>query len=102
MRKPTHHLLILLLVTITSLGAQASTLRCGSKLVSEGDLSADVLRKCGEPDEHQVIPPSVRPTVNSPGQAVTVENWIYGPSGGAYRYLRFLDGRLTEIRIQRD
>lgn len=29
--------------------AQADSLRCGSRLVSSGDSSSDVLERCGEP-----------------------------------------------------
>src|SRR5262245_28366145 len=35
--------------------AHADTLRCGSKLVSTGDSSAEVREKCGSPDSKQTI-----------------------------------------------
>ena len=76
--------------------AQASSMRCGSTLINEGDLTVDVRRKCGEPDHREVIPPS-----SPQGGGVTVEQWVYGPSNGMYRYLRFLDGKLVEIRVAR-
>lgn len=73
-----------------------ASMRCGNALIDEGQLSADVLRICGEPDQREVIPASTQQ-----GGGVTVEQWIYGPRNGVYRYLRFLDGKLVEIRTTR-
>ena len=89
------YLLGFLLVLLMVPAAQAS-MRCGNTLVNEGELTVDVLRKCGEPDHCEVIPPS-----SPQGGGVTVEQWVYGPRNGVYRYLRFLDGKLVEIRVAR-
>ncbi len=75
--------------------AEAS-MRCGTALIYEGERSVEVLRKCGEPDQREVTPPS-----SQLGGGVTVEQWVYGPRNGVYRYLRFLDGKLVEIRMER-
>lgn len=91
-----HYLLGCLLALSMMPAAQASSMRCGSTLINEGDLTVDVRRKCGEPDHRDVIPLS-----SSQGGGVTVEQWVYGPSNGMYRYLRFLDGKLVEIRVAR-
>lgn len=34
--------------------------------------------------------------------SATIEHWVYGPHNGMYQYLRFIDGRLVEIRSKRD
>ncbi|ORC59859.1 hypothetical protein BZK31_09210 [Pseudomonas floridensis] len=79
----------------------ASTLRCGSQLVSTGDRTFEVQQKCGEPISQQVV--SSREVVNYYRQSeeVIVEEWVYGPSHGMYQYLRFVGGRLTEIQSKR-
>lgn len=41
--------LVALLSLLPLAHAQADSLRCGSRLVSTGDSSADVLARCGEP-----------------------------------------------------
>ncbi|MGE8500276.1 MAG: DUF2845 domain-containing protein [Pseudomonas sp.] len=84
-----------LLIASLSPLAQAS-MRCGNALIDEGQHSLDVLRICGEPDKRDVTPPS-----SPQGGGVTVEQWIYGPRNGVLRYLRFIDGRLVEIRTER-
>ncbi|HBZ94052.1 MAG TPA: hypothetical protein DEO91_10195 [Pseudomonas sp.] len=84
------------LLALSLMPAAQASMRCGTTLISEGDLTVDVRRKCGEPDHREVIPPS-----SPQGGGVTVEQWVYGPSNGMYRYLRFLDGKLVEIRVAR-
>ncbi|HGK8960334.1 TPA: DUF2845 domain-containing protein [Pseudomonas aeruginosa] len=34
-------------------------MRCGSNLISEGELIVDVIRKCGQPAQRQVVGPAV-------------------------------------------
>ena len=85
-----------------------AALRCGTKLVSEGDTRSEVAAKCGEPTE-VVTQKSVfrRPVIWSNGRPyfigedvieVPVEAWIYnlGPNK-LMRRLRFEGGVLTEI-----
>ncbi|HTU64683.1 MAG TPA: DUF2845 domain-containing protein [Steroidobacteraceae bacterium] len=99
----------LVLVLALCAGSPAfAALRCGTKLVSEGDTRAEVTRKCGEPTE--VVPlKSVfrRPMVWANGQSYYVgedfieircEAWVYnlGPNK-LMRRLKFEDGVLTEI-----
>lgn len=84
------------LVLVLAPAANAS-MRCGTALIDEGMLNVDVLRKCGEPDQRETIPPS-----SAHGGGVTVELWMYGPRNGVYRYLRFLDGSLVSIRTERE
>jgi len=82
-----------------SLPAQAS-MRCGTELVRTGMQMEEVLERCGEPQQRSVEEP-----VDEQGYlirgAVTVERWRYGPDNGMYRHLRFIDGRLVEIRSRR-
>ncbi|WP_281687375.1 DUF2845 domain-containing protein [Pseudomonas citronellolis] len=80
--------------------SQAATMRCGSNLISEGELIVDVIRKCGQPTQRQAVGPAVDANGYVAKGAATIENWVYGPSNGAYQYLRFVDGKLVEIRTQ--
>ena len=83
-------------LTLSLLPVAEASMRCGTALIYEGERSVEVLRKCGEPDQREVTPPS-----SPQGGGVTVEQWVYGPRNGVYRYLRFLDGKLVEIRGER-
>ncbi len=85
-----------------------AALRCGSKIVTEGDTSAEVAAKCGEPAE-VVSMRSVyrRPVIWIQGRPrfigedfieVPVEAWVYnfGPNK-LMRRLRFEGGLLSKI-----
>lgn len=80
--------------------AQASTLRCGTQLINEGDKAETVLEKCGPPAQREVIPPT-RPRRGADGKwipgGVTLEIWTYPPQNGATRVLRFREGILQLI-----
>ncbi|PRB82826.1 DUF2845 domain-containing protein [Pseudomonas sp. MYb185] len=82
------------------LGPAQASMRCGTELIDTGALLEDVLKYCGEPQQRSLEEP-----VDEHGYlirgAVAVEQWRYGPDNGMYRYLRFLDGRLVEIRARR-
>lgn len=86
---------------MSAAGAQAATMRCDDGLISTGDTILVVMEKCGEPASRQVS----HPEVNAAGQivqgAATVEQWLYGPTHGMSYHLRFIDGRLVQIRSQR-
>ena len=82
--------------------AQASTLRCGSQLISVGDRAFEVQQKCGVPVSQDVI--GTKETFNSTyrrSEEVRVEEWIYGPDHGMFQYLRFEGGRLVRIDSHR-
>lgn len=77
-------------------------MRCNSQLISIGDHAFEVQKKCG--------PPASQATIGSRedfsrnyrhSEQVRVEEWIYGPDHGMYRYLRFEGGRLTRIESRR-
>ena len=80
----------------------ASTLRCGSQLVSAGDRAFEVQQKCGEPVSQEVL--GSKETFNNNyrrSESVNIEEWIYGPNNGMYQYLRFEGGRLISIESKR-
>ncbi|MND39511.1 hypothetical protein D3C80_302280 [compost metagenome] len=84
---------------LLALEAGASTFRCESKLVSLGDRSVEVLRKCGEPASRSFIGYS---ETRSGRQEMQTEEWVYGPTNGMYHYLEFIGGRLSNVDSKRN
>jgi len=80
--------------------AQAS-MRCPNGIVSEGETTFEVLHKCGEPNSKEKISPTLGADGEVPRKSVTVENWVYGPSNGMHRFLKFIDGTLVKIESRR-
>ena len=87
--------------------ASADGMRCGSKLLSNGDPRAKVRQFCGEPTDVQTRSILRRPIFNFGGRVYTygdgyvevpVEIWTY--NFGPYklmRQVRFVDGRVEDI-----
>jgi len=85
-------------LSLLSSGVMASTFRCGTQLVSLGDRSFMVLRKCGEP----VARESIGHTLGEYNrQELPIEEWVYGPRNGMLYFLRFVGNRLVSIDGQR-
>lgn len=85
------------------MGAMAeASMRCQKGIIDEGDTTVDVLKKCGQPANRQVIDPTVGSNGQVPYKSLPVERWLYGPRAGMLYYLRFLDGNLVEIRSNRE
>lgn len=76
-------------------------MRCGTHLMDEGDSVEQVLERCGQPLSRIVNEPALRNNGVPKLNAARTEFWVYGPSGGVYRHLRFIDGKLVEIRLER-
>lgn len=81
--------------------AQATTLRCGPALVAEGDSMTRVSATCGAPLASASEGPALRSNGVPRRHAARISVWVYGPNGGAYQYLRFVDDRLVEIDLRR-
>ena len=98
MRRLSITTLTTLVAGLISIGAQADTLRCGSSLVSLGDRTFEVERKCGAPVHRD----PVGYTLGSyDRREYMIEEWVYGPSNGMYQYLRFEGNRLKQINSKR-
>ena len=85
-------------LAVSSSSAVASTFRCGSKLVSLGDRAFPVLRSCGGTSSREHIG-YTSGFYNRDEQPI--EEWVYGPKGGMYYYLRFVGGELVKISSER-
>ena len=110
----TLHMLIIL-STLMLAHASATSLRCGTRLITEGDFKAKVLAQCGQPDhvevreEERVYRYYRTHTENyryyenylEPGyikELVVIEEWTY--NHGRYRFMdhvRFENGRVRNI-----
>jgi hypothetical protein len=85
-----------------------ASVRCGTKIITEGTTRSEVAAKCGEPDEvvtHQSV--FRRPVVWTRGRPyfvgqdfieIPVESWVYnfGPNKLMQR-IRFEDGVVVQI-----
>lgn len=87
---------LLLALTGVSTSAQgASSIRCDSKVVSEGMLAAEVLAICGEPDLRDVWAP---PGGYAYGYPTPTEQWTYNfGSSQLLRVLLVRGGRVEHI-----
>ncbi len=91
MRFPALSLLIALVAMPT--GADTSSMRCGSKIITTDATKLEVLDKCGEPDLREVV---------AFGDNIKTEVWSYrGSSTRLTRILTFRGTRLTNIESER-
>ena len=83
-------------------------LRCGTSLVTEGDLAIQVRDKCGDPVSEELIGYTLRPSSAIQQSSVAYEReykivqWVYGPASGFYNVLTFEGGRLKRIERIKD
>jgi Protein of unknown function (DUF2845) len=82
-------------------GNVSATVRCGTSLLDEGDSVQLVLAKCGEPAKKISEGPALRNNGVPKMNAAKISIWVYGPHGGSYRYLRFVDDELVSIEMRR-
>lgn len=80
--------------------AQA-TMRCGSALISIGDLAGDIRYKCGAPNKESSEGPALKNNGVPKKNSARISLWVYGPRNGAYHYLRFIDEKLIDIQLRR-
>jgi hypothetical protein len=100
-------LALLILALLQAVPAYADTMRCGTRLVSDGDTRSEVRKLCGEPSDIQTRTILRRPHYDFHGRMVyygeglieiPVEVWTY--NFGPYklmRRVRFVDGQVDEI-----
>lgn len=83
-----------LALIVAAMPADAGSMRCGSRLVDEGDLAAELLAACGEPALRD--PWSFQ--LPRGGYVADIEQWVYdfGPSQ-LLRLVRLRDGRIIEF-----
>ena len=75
MPRSLHALLLGLMLGSTAI--KADTLRCGTQLVSTGDRTFEVERKCGAPSQRDFVGYTLGPHAR---QEMAIEEWFYGPA----------------------
>lgn len=78
-----------------------AAMRCGTSLIALGDTVDRVQTLCGTPAQSRIEPPDRRPANPHRAHSVEVQTWSYPPRNGAVRTLRFIDGKLVDISIER-
>lgn len=97
----------LVMLIMAFLFNSASAMRCGDKLVFEGDSKYTVENKCGDPVDKQIYEESV-PLYNYAGYQIgvstrIVEKWIYQRSPTDFQYeLIFDNGVVKSINANRN
>ncbi len=89
---------VVLLLLVSA--AAADSLRCGTQLVSRGDLDIQVREKCGEPDHQKVIGYTLKGRRHYHlvrEREYAIEQWVYGPRRGYYQEVIFEAGRVVRI-----
>ncbi|WP_028630022.1 DUF2845 domain-containing protein [Metapseudomonas resinovorans] len=87
-----------LLALVLAIPAVAETMRCGSKLISIGDRTFEVLQKCGEPVHRDLVGYTLG---SYDRREFSVEEWVYGPKNGMLSILTFEGNRLVRIETRR-
>ncbi|MBB2493462.1 DUF2845 domain-containing protein [Aquipseudomonas ullengensis] len=78
--------------------AEASTLRCGSNLINEGDRAFEVEKKCGPPTHRDQVGYTLS---GYDRREYSIEEWVYGPKNGMLNILTFEGNRLKRIETRR-
>lgn len=99
--KKAHVFTFLVIAAMALTSPVMASMRCGTGLVEVGDKMAIIQHKCGPPDRAQSEGPAMRNNGIPKKGAAKITIWVYGPSGGSYRYLRFIDEDLVEIQLRR-
>jgi len=92
---------LLLAVPDAQARVHGGSLRCGNRLVHEGDQMDDVFRRCGAPTFRNFSTEYIS-FETAPGffvnKAVAIETWTYNRGPREFtRYLEFRDGALVRI-----
>lgn len=96
--RPYWQIAPLLAVSLLSPVSHADTLRCGGNLISTGDRTFEVERKCGQPAQRDLVGYTLGPHQR---REMIREEWVYGPSNGIFSILTFEGNRLVRIETSR-
>ena len=101
MKKIFYTIALAALVVANYPAAAQASMRCPNGIISGGETIFEVLQKCGEPDSKEIISPATGIAGKALNNSVTIQHWVYGPSNGMYRFLKFVDGSLVKIESRR-
>lgn len=100
-----HRHLAFAIALVCSQPLHADSLRCGTRLIQEGELALQVRDKCGDPVSEELIGYTLRTGFDYNSvrdREFKIEQWVYGPSKGYYDVLTFEGGRLRKIERMRE
>ncbi|MBD1597205.1 DUF2845 domain-containing protein [Pseudomonas typographi] len=83
-----------------ALPAHAS-MRCGTRLINGGDRLAEVIQVCGSPVAQASQGPAHKGNGSPRRGAQKTDVLVYGPNGGAYQYLLFVNEELIRVDLRR-
>ena len=95
-------LIIIAVTCVLPLSAMADSMRCGQSIVTEDMIPAELLKKCGEPQNKDVTKSDVF-AKNPAGYSTkrgeqVIERWYYKPSSGSLTMMvKIMDGKITSI-----
>lgn len=82
-------------LAMTATGYAQETFRCGSSLISPGMPADEVLQKCGQPDDKEVVEEPIRARNAGGGSRVIgtaiVEHWTYSRGSGQFPALLLIE-----------
>jgi hypothetical protein len=84
-----------ILVATLPVSAFAESMRCGKWVINEESSPAEIIEKCGEPQQREITEHDVL----ARNAAGNTERWTYQRSPGALpMQVTVVDGKVTEIR----
>ena len=92
-------MVILIVVSmLLSNTVQADSIRCGRKIIKQGDSGSMLIRKCGNP----VRKFSSKETINDQGRQtkVSVSNWVYERGGKKNMIVSIRSGMVVKIQLE--
>lgn len=94
--------LLTLLLAAWAVPASAESMRCGKWVINEQSAPAEILQKCGEPQDKQITTEDVfgKNTLGNPIKlgVMTKEQWYYRPSTQSLPMrVTIVDGKVTAI-----
>lgn len=84
----------LLTALLASAPANADSMRCGTRLVTNGDSVARLLKVCGQP----AMKYRARDKDRRSGRSRSVQQWVYERGRKVAMIVSVLDGRVVAIR----
>ncbi|WP_342214195.1 MULTISPECIES: DUF2845 domain-containing protein [unclassified Pseudomonas] len=79
-----------------------ATSRCGTRLVNTGDTLDYVLQSCGKPLAQASNGPVIRNNGVPRKGSQKTDVIVYGPNGGAYQYMLFINDELIRVDVRRE
>ena len=94
--------LVAMFLICSVLNEASATTRCGTNLINSGDTLENVLHTCGQPVAQDSDGPVMRNNGVPRKGAQKTDVLVYGPNGGAYQYMLFINDKLIRVDTRRN